>query len=177
MTETELVADIFVKEGTRYGDRTTTPPIDQPTGAGGITLRTMTAYLGRQATVEDLKALTRETATPVVQWVLRRLAIDYSLTAIDFEPLRLQMIDFAYNSPPDLAIRWLQRVLRVARSGRIDSGTRWALSKYDPWLVNEALVSARLRMIDMSTDGGSIDKRFEEGLENRAHKFSLLEVP
>jgi hypothetical protein len=32
-------------------------------------------------------------------------------------------------------------------------------------------------MIDMSTDGGSIDKRFEEGLENRALTFSLLEVP
>jgi lysozyme family protein len=177
VTEADLIEDIFRKEGVRYGDTTTTPPIDQPTGPGGITLPTMTAYLGRPATVADLKALTKETATPVVRFALRMVAIDQGFTTIQYEPLRLQLIDFAYNSGPALAIRWLQRVLRVARSGKFDAGTNWAVQRQDAFLVHQALIAARLQMIDMSTDTGTIDKKFEEGLENRALTFSQLEVP
>jgi lysozyme family protein len=177
MTEDQLIEDTFIREGVEYTDQSTVPPIDQPTGAGGITLATLSEFLGYQATVDELKALTRITAAPVVRWKLRQLAKDYEIDEIAFMPLRIQMIDFAYNSGPALAFRWLQRVLRIPRTGRMDSATKMAVNLRDGFLVNEALVAARLRMIDMSTDGTSIDKRFEEGLENRAHKFSLLEVP
>lgn len=182
LTEERLLDDIFVKEGTRYGDQTTRPPIDQPTAAGGIILPTLQAYFdatqpGRTATVADLKALTIERAREVVRWVLRRLARQYRIDVIGFEPLRIQMLDFAYNSGPALAIRWLQRVLRVPRTGTLDPVTEAAILRSDQWLVHQALIAARLQMIDMSTDGGSIDKKFEEGLENRALTFSLLAVP
>lgn len=182
MTEEDLVTAIFAKEGDAYGDQATKPPIDQPTARGGIILATLQQYYdetepGRRATVLDLQTMSHAQAREIVRWKLRQLAKRYHLAFIAYEPLRIQMLDFAYNSPAELAIRWLQRVLRVPRTGRMDDATFRALAGSDPWLVNEALVAARLRMIDMSTDGGSIDKRFEEGLENRAHKFSLLEVP
>jgi len=177
MTEDQLIDDIFVKEGLTYGDLQTTPPIDQPTAPGGIILATLSAYLGRTASLAELRALTVTSARPIVRWKLRALAVETGLAAIAFEPLRLQMIDFAYNSGPALAIRWLQRVLRVPRTGRIDAVTRTALEHFDPWLVNQALVGARLQMIDMWTDAAAQRKAWEEGLESRGLRYSLLEVP
>lgn len=175
MTEDQLVESVFASEGVRYGDQHTVPPIDQPTGAGGITLPTMTAYLGRQATAADLKALTKATATPVVRWKLRELAARYRLSAIAFEPLRLQMIDFAYNSGPGLAIRWLQRTLRVAPvDGAFGPASQAALAAQDPWLVNQALIAARLQMVDEWTDASKQAKAWEEGVESRGLLFSLL---
>lgn len=175
MTIEQVIDDVFRKEGDRYAEP---PEIDQPTGAGGIILPTLSEYLGRPATLAELKALAVDTARPIVRWKLSQLANRAGLDRITFEPLRLQAIDMAYNSGEGLAIRWLQRVLRVARSSKMDAPTIAALTNADQWLVNQALIGARLQMIDMSTNpGGSVDKKFEEGLENRALTFSLLEVP
>lgn len=183
MTEDDVIADVFVREGDEYGDETTPRPIDQPTGRGGITLPTLQAYFDaveppRRGTVLDLKTLTRTQAETVVRWTLARTSHQNGFDLIAFEPLKLQMIDFAYNSGEGLAMRWLQRVLRVPRTSRMDAPTVAALGRSDPWLVHQALIGARLQMIDMATDpGGKIDKKYEEGLEKRAHKFSLLDVP
>ena len=177
MTESELVDAVFDKEGRVYGDEHTTPPIDQPTAAGGITLPVLAEFLGRSASVAELKALTVETATPVVQWRLRQISRRNGFDVIAFEPLRLQMIDLSYNSGESLAIRWLQRVLRVPRTSKMDVPTRDALASNDGFMTNQALVGARLQMIHRAVDSGTIDKRFERGLENRALMFSLLEIP
>jgi lysozyme family protein len=177
ITLERLVDDVFRKEGDTYGDETTVPPIDQPTGRGGITLEALTAYRGWPCTVEDLKALSHAEARDVVRWLLLRLLNEARLSEIPFEPLRVQMVDFAYNSGPALAYRWLQRVLRVPRTGRLDDATISALYGSSLWLVHQALIAARLQMIDRATVGGAIDKKYEEGLENRALTFSLLDVP
>jgi lysozyme family protein len=177
MTEDQLIDDVFVKEGLTYGDQTTSPPIDQPTAPGGIVLGTLSAYLGRTATLAELQALTVETARPIVRWKLRSLAVGQGFDRIAFEPLRLQVIDFSYNSGPGLAIRWLQRVLRVPRTSRMDSATFFALAHYDEFLVNQAYVAARLQMIDLWTDAEAQRKAWEEGLESRGLKYSQLEIP
>jgi lysozyme family protein len=177
MTLDHVIDDVFAREGDRYADEQSVPPIDQPTGRGGITLETLAAFRGAPCTVEDLKALTHAEARDVVRWLLRRLLMEARLSEIPFEPLRLQMLDLAYNSGPALAYRWLQRVLRVPRTGQLDGATLSALYSCSFWLVHQALIAARLQMVDRATDGGAIDKRYEEGLENRALTFSLLEVP
>jgi lysozyme family protein len=178
----DLVESVFAKEGVTYGDKDTHPPIDQPTGAGGITLDSLHAFIAATAsplapTIATLRLLTKETAAPIVRWQLQNLSTQARLDVIVFEPLRLQMIDFAYNSGPALAVRWLQRVLRVPRTGHIDEMTETALRNDDPWLVNQALVGARLQMIDMWTDSHAQAKAWEEGLESRGLSFSQLEVP
>lgn len=182
MTEDQLVDDIFEREGDRYGDEHTVPRIDQPTGAGGITLGTLRAYVADTGaalavSVDTLRALTRRTAAPIVRWNLERLSKDQRFSEIDDTQLRLQMLDFAYNSGPSLAIRWLQRVLRVPRTGVMDRATLAALAASDEWLVNQALVGARLQMIDMWTDADKQRKAWEEGLESRGLLFSQLEIP
>lgn len=176
MTDADLVERIFDREGRTYAEP---PAIDQPTGPGGITLATLTAYRGHACTVDDLRALTLAEAHQVVAWVLQRLATTEGLDRIGYAPLRLQMIDFAYNSGAPRAFRWLQRVLRVAPTGRMDEPTELAVNSpaLDPFLLHQALIAARLQMIDRATDpGGSVDKKFEEGLENRALQFSLLQI-
>lgn len=174
MTEDDLIDDVFKKEGLKYEEP---PRIDQPTAAGGIILATLSEYLGRPATLAELRALTPITARPVVRWKLRQLALQHGFAGIGFEPLRLQLIDFSYNSGPGTAIRWLQRVLRVPRDGVIGPQTNAALEQADLWLVHQALIAARLQMIDMWTDAAAKRKAWEEGLENRALTFSLLAVP
>lgn len=174
MTEEQLIDDVFVKEGDEYAEP---PRIDQPTGRGGITLQTLKACRMLPCTVEDLKTLTHQEAREVVRWVLRSLAARTGLSKIEYDPLRFQLLDFAYNSGEGLAIRWLQRVLRVPRTSKMDLLTVRRINEMDPFLVHQAVIAARLQMIDLSTDGTSIDKKYEEGLESRALTFSLLEVP
>lgn len=182
MTEDQMIDAVFVREGSTYEEP---PRIDQPTGPGGITLPVLTAYRGLLSHVQDLRALTVIEAREVVRWDLRRLASQAGINRLEFEPLRLQMIDFAYNSGEGIAIRWLQRVLGVPRTSLMDAETVAAANqpiRRWPVLVHQALIAARLEMIDLSTDAFAagrkgIDKKFEEGLENRALTFSLLEVP
>lgn len=174
MSLERLIEGLYDREGRVYAEP---PQIDQPTAPGGITLGTLSEFLERPATLEELRALTLEQTRPIVRWVLDRDAERFGLDRIDDEELRSQMLDFAFNSGPALATRWLQRVLRVPRTGRMDPATVAAVNAGDPWLLHHALIAARLLMIDLSTDGGSIRKAFEEGLENRALSFSRLQVP
>jgi lysozyme family protein len=177
ITMEQLVEDTFEKEGRTYGDQHTRPPIDQPTAPGGIILATLSEFLGRPATLEELRALTVETSRPIVHWKHEQNAVRHGLTVISFDPLRVQMLDFCFNSGPGIAIRWLQRVLRVESDGVIGPSTKAALEAADLWLVHQALIAARLQMIDMWTDAAARRKAWEEGLENRALTFSLLAVP
>lgn len=183
MTEDDLVDGIFLREGDTYADQTTAPPMDQPTGRGGITLGTLKAYTAAvdgqaeadAVTVETLRVLTHARGRAIVTWQLRRL--EQHLDLISFAPLKVQMVDFAYQSGEARAIRWLQRVLRVERTGTMNAATVSLLKLSDPWLVNQALVAARLQMIDLWTDAAAKRKTWEEGVESRALAFSLLEVP
>jgi len=173
----KIIDDVFKKEGDKYGDQTTRPRIDQPTARGGITLPVWSEFIGRAGTIEQLKTMSHETARAVVDWKLKQIEQRMKLGVISFEPLKMQIIDFGYNSGEERAMRWLQRVLRVLPTGKMDIPTQRALIGGDPWLIHQALIAARLQMIDMATDpGGSVDAAFEEGLENRALTFSLLDV-
>lgn len=176
MNEEEFLDNAFLNEGDKYGDQTTRPPIDQPTGRGGITLPVLTEYQKRPATIVELRSLTHLQAREIVRWKFRQLGLQYKISLIRFEPLRLQMLDFAYNSGPFTAVRWLQRVLRVEADGVLGPLTLKSLENSDQWLVNQALIGARLQMIDIWTDHNARAKAWEEGLESRGLRFSLLEV-
>ena len=185
MTADQLVDAIFDREGDAYAEP---PKIDQPTARGGVTLGTLGAYVAANPTahltvsVQQLQTLTHDQAADIVRWQLRRLSESAGLDAIEFEPLRLLLIDYSYNSGAQRAIRWFQRVLGVPRTGIMDAATVAAV-KYpndkDRILVwiHMATVAARLQMIDSAVDTHSINAKFETGLERRVEAFSLLEVP
>lgn len=179
MITERFIDAVFDREGRTYGDQHTNPPIDQPTAAGGIILDTLREYVEAtgaplEVSVDTLKALTEVTSRPIVRWKFEQYAQTHRLDQVVDPALREQLLDWCYNSGPGIAIRWLQRVLRVTPDGAIGPQTLAALAAADAWLVHHALIAARFQMIDMWTDAAKLRKQWEEGLENRALSFSLL---
>jgi lysozyme family protein len=182
MNEDAVIDGIFLREGDAYEDDLR--KIDQPTGRGGITLAVL-QEMSPQATLADLKALTHSDAREIIRRKVRQLAGQSGLNKIGFEPLRIQLLDFAYNSGTERAIRWLQRVLPVERTGKMDTATTDALARSNPFHVHHALAFARLLMLDQwsdpdarrAKDVNAQRKADEEGLENRTLSFSLLPIP
>ena len=168
MTTGELVKGILEREG-GYKDH----PRDKggPTNYG-ITASTwgLEKRLGRVATREEVKAITEDEARDFYT----RRHVDYSpFRVVAFEPLRVQLIDFGINSGTDRAARWLQRAIGVPPTGMMDELTMAFLNAHPGRLINNALVAARLRMVDDWTDGDQGQKVFEEGVESRALSFFL----
>lgn len=175
-TREQLIDDIFVLEGDVYA------VVDQPTGRGGITLPVLTLFMRARAgdpqlevTPLHLMNLTHDEAREVVGWQLDRLSAEMGLEKLSYEPLKLQLLDFGYNSGGPRAIRWLQRVLNTMVTGRMDANTLAVLGQCSPWLVHHALIGARLQMIDSWADAPE-NKQYEEGLENRALIFSMIKL-
>lgn len=94
--------------------------VDHPKDPGGatnrgVTLATLSAWLGRPATKAEVKALTVEAVTPIYRknyWDVVR--------GDDLPPgVALMVFDLAVNSGPDRAARFLQEALGVGVDGRI----------------------------------------------------------
>jgi len=162
-----LIAEIIAREGGF---------VDDPADRGGATKYGITARvlgewrrLTRAATRAEVQALDLPEATAIYR---QRYVIGPGFDTLP-DPLRVQLVDFGVNSGPARAVRWLQRVLGVPVTGALDAPTRATLDASPARLVNDALVAARLYMIDDLTDGDPTQKRFEEGLESRALTFFL----
>ena len=176
MTEAAIIDAIIEREirRTKAGVVTYT---DDPADKGGptnwgITSKTLGIYraLGRLATRAEVKALTRAEAVDIYRHIFIKQP---GFTAVAFEPLRVQLIDFGVNSSPARAVRWLQRVCRFRPvDGRMTPQLTSYVNALPGWLVNDALVAARLYMIDKTSDAPN-QKGFEEGWENRALEFFL----
>lgn len=176
MTDADVLDGLIQREG-----GFTVHPDDRggPTKYG-ITATTLGNWrgLGRPASREEVWNLTRE-ETQAIYTARYILQPGFTRENIPFEPLRVQLIDFGVNSGPERAIRWLQRVLRVEPTGRLDTPTLEVLRGYAGTrlieLVNDAVVAARLYMIDRWTDTDPTQKVFEEGVESRALGFFLAQ--
>lgn len=137
----------------------------------GITAQALGLWrrLGRTASVVEVRALTEADA----RLFYRQRYLDQSpFKAVSYEPLRVQLIDFGINSGNARAARWLQRAMgwKVA-SDYLTPDMLARINASPGVLVNNALVAARLRMVDDVTDGEASQKQFEEGWENRALAF------
>jgi lysozyme family protein len=168
MTDEQIIAEVIEREG-GFAD------VANDRGSFtkyGITAATLGQWrkLGRPATRAEVRALTSAEAADIYRV---RYVQNPGFDRIVFQPLRVQLIDFGVNSGPERAIRWLQRVCRVAPvDGVLGQATAAAVNALPGWLVNEALVAARLYMVDATSDAPD-QKAFEEGWENRALSFFL----
>lgn len=94
----------------------------------GVTLNAYSAYLGRSASVEELKALTAPKVMPIY-------SRDYWLPShCDSCPpgVDLMVFDAAVNSGVARSLRWLQQALGVDADGIAGKVTLAALAKADP---------------------------------------------
>ena len=121
---------------------------DDPADPGGVTnlgvtIGTLSLWLGRPATRAEVRALTVATVAPIyrrrfwdaIQGDALPAGLDYAL------------FDFAVNSGPRRAVIGLQRVLGVADDGRLGPVTLAALQGRDVLVLVNALCDGRLSFL------------------------------
>jgi lysozyme family protein len=168
MTIDQILDDVAVREGLRYEDNP--KRIDQPTGPYGITLPVLSAARGRPCTLADLKALTPAEAREITRATIIRELRALGFDRIVDERLRLQLLDFSWNSGAERAIRWLQRTVGLAPQfvdGRIGPKTLLALAKLPGFLVNNALAGERAH----AAYHGGVRTDLAPGVAHRAIEF------
>lgn len=113
MTPNETIDAILVREGEQYTDRANDR--GGPTKFG-ITIATLSAWLGRPATIDEVKALTRETARAIYH---KNYITDPQFDQIMAVSLQELVIDTGVNHGPRQAAKWLQKVVISAYGAAI----------------------------------------------------------
>lgn len=135
-TFAKAMPHVFMEEG-GYVDN----PKD-PGGATnlGITISTLSAWEGRKVSKTEVKALTKDKATSIYKsnyWDAIRG--DDLPSGVDYA-----VFDFAINSGPARAVKFLQRVVGVADDGVVGAKTLAAIREMSPERIINALSDARL---------------------------------
>ncbi len=176
-TPEQIINDILRREGGFVND-----PSDRggPTNHG-ITQATLSQYLRRPATIEDVRALTVEQAREIY---MRNY---YLLPRFDTLPeeIRAQVVDTGVNHGPGTAIKMLQHVINDAGiavldvDGRLGPVSRDAAAKAQremgPYLTN-ALVVERLAFYERLIQRDPSQRRFRRGWRTRALEF-WVDIP
>jgi lysozyme family protein len=90
----------------------------------GITIATLGAYLGRRATIEEVKTLSPAVASAIyIKNYWAPIRGDELWPGLDYA-----VFDFGINSGPSRAVKELQKLLRVGVDGNVGSKTLMALN-------------------------------------------------
>ena len=109
----------------------------------GITLATFRAHVNPNGTAEDLKRLTEAQAVKVYKaqyW--DAVSADKLPVGVDYA-----VADFAVNSGPARAAKYLQRVVGAAQDGKIGPATLAAVASVSPASVVEAITADRMTFL------------------------------
>jgi lysozyme family protein len=128
----------------------------------GVTIGTLSRFLGHPATVHDVQNLTPKTVEPIY----RRFFWDK--VGGDDLPMGLDLavFDFGVHSGPSRGIIGLQRVLGLADDGQMGPVTITTAKRADPMLAVQRLCAARLAFLSQLT----VFKTFGKGLKSRVSK-------
>lgn len=142
----------------------------------GITQFTLSDYYGRQATVDEVRNMSRELAKEIYEREY------YSGPRIHTLPASIQpvVLDTCVHSGARLALRLLQEVLNQAGYGILntdgalgpktrDAATK-AAAEMGPWLVN-AYVEQRRMFLEGLIARDPSQERFRKGWMNRLKSF------
>jgi lysozyme family protein len=137
---------------------------DDPGGATnkGITIATFRRYIKRDGTIADLKALTTQQAVDVYKaqyWDAVRA--DDLPSGVDYT-----VADFAVNSGPSRAAKYLQAALGVTQDGAIGPQTIAAAQAADPKALIRKINADRLAFMKR-IQGGKLWKTFGRGWQRR----------
>lgn len=109
----------------------------------GVTQATLTNFIGRPATIADVKALTPAKVAPIYKrkyWdVIKGDALP---SGVDY-----CLFDYAANSGTGRAPKVLQRILGLPASGHIDDATLRAAAKVDAKKLIGSICDERLRFL------------------------------
>lgn len=173
-TVDDLIDDVLRREG-GYSDQ----PADRggPTKYG-VTQKTLSAWLGRPAAVDEVREMEESTAREIYEKNY------YRAPALDTLPERIRpfLFDCSVNHGPGRAVMFLQKAVNtagfgpVAVDGEVGSQTRQAVERADAEmgsrLVN-ALVDERKAFYANLIAGDSSQAVFERGWMARAEEFRV----
>lgn len=155
MTTADMIAALLGREGGYSND---------PQDAGG---ETKFGISKKQFPHLDIKALTQDQAADI--YTSRYLVGPrINLLPIDLQP---QLLDFAVNSGPSIAIMKLQLALGIAADGVIGEQTIAFAHCADPRTINNRVCAERLKMLAGIVSRAPGQVKFLKGWVNRALEF------
>jgi len=125
---------------------------DDPGGATkyGITIKTLSGWIGRAATVDEVKALTVDDARRIY---VHEYFVAPGLTCIR-DPFIFELVaDTAVLQGQQAAVMILQRALGVMADGKLGPKTRAALDRWDPARLARVVLAERFRSIGRIVSG------------------------
>ncbi len=170
----EMIDTILKHEGGFVNDP------DDPGGATnrGVTIGTYSKWLGKPATVQDVKEITEETAREIYEL---NYLVKPRINELP-EILMPQMFDISINSGPKNAIKMLQRLINLAGFGVIsvdgvlgpDTRNRASTmaGEMEGYAVN-ALVEERIKFYNKIVDRRPASGKFLKGWLRRAKTFKV----
>lgn len=136
----------------------------------GVTNRSWSAYIGRQATSAEMHALTKDKVTPFYKKNYWDTVHGDELPA----GLDYAVLDWSVNSGARRSVSGLQKVLGVAQDGIIGSHTLEAIANQNTNDLIDRFMDERLRWLKTlstwKTFGNGWDKRVQR-VRGRAHKM------
>lgn len=146
---------------------------DDPGGATnkGITIATYRQYINRNGTVADLKRITDAQVGIVYKrqyW--DKVSGDSLPSGVDYA-----VADFAINSGPSRAAKYLQGVVGVAQDGKIGPVTLAAVKKRDPAHVIRRLCADRLEFMKRIRNG-RLWETFGRGWQRRVDEVEAVSL-
>lgn len=148
---------------------------DDPGGATnmGITLNTLAQFLGRDATRDEIRELSREQARAIYQ---ARYMDTPGFSGIDDEWLREVVFDAGVLFGPGRAARWLQEAADVGIDGDVGPITLGAVNAADARQLGAKFLTLWLRRHGERVQSGKSSHKFIGGWINRATEH-LLTMP
>lgn len=132
-----IISDCIEREGgfsNRADDR------GGPTNFG-ITIKTLSDWLGKPATIDDVKNLTKEVATEIYQEVFINRP---KISLIADEKLQVLLFDTGVNNGPTTAIRLLQHCVGAQPDGVLGPVTLGTIKAFkDPSEVRSRFLNSR----------------------------------
>ena len=110
----------------------------------GVTLPTLSRWLGRKATEDDLRKVTRKDAEDIA------LGLYWSVMSCDFLPggVDVYAADWAYNSGPTIAAKKLQELVATKVDGFVADKTISACRAVDPGALLLRYHNARMEFLE-----------------------------
>lgn len=157
--------------------------VNDPADSGGptkygITQNTLSSWIGRRATVEDVKALSIDTATEIyTSEYYFKPRIDQMPEAIQDIALDTSVLHGPYN-----AVRMIQNVINASGIAAVDTdgvagpetlkALGEAYNEMQGYFIN-AIVDERIAFYEKLVARKPSQKKFLTGWENRANKFRV----
>lgn len=144
----------------------------------GVTQRTYSHYLGRQASLQEVKDMTEDTAREIYE----RSYLTGPRIHLLPDPPQTLVLDMAIHHGPRNAIKMLQRIVNQAGFGPItvdgvlgpnSRASIVAANNAMGKVLQNALVEERIRYMHQKVEENPSDKVFLKGWLNRANTFRL----